>query len=114
MDGGWVISEQARRCEAERVERRAVRGGRGAAFTGRLGGATWWGGGGPKNKKMRTCLKENGVSGVAFRVYGLAHAMIDGLVDGMVYDMVRGRVFLFGICYGLWFMVWPVVWYIVW
>ena len=35
------------------MERRAVRGGRGAVFVGRLGGSTWWGGGGPKNQKLK-------------------------------------------------------------
>ena len=49
----WELSEPARRCEPERVERRAVRGGRGAAFVGRLGGSTWRGGRGPKKQKLK-------------------------------------------------------------
>ena len=30
-----------------------MRGGRGAAFVGRLGGSTWWGGRGPKKQKLK-------------------------------------------------------------
>ena len=52
-------SKPDRRCEPERVERRAVRGGRGAAFVGRLGGSTWWGGGGAKNQKLKKQQKHH-------------------------------------------------------